>query len=96
MITPLTDAQKIKDQITHNLHTSNKFQSKQNSRLNNATGILSQMFIQNYIILNIVTVQVMAWNRANKFLSRLFKINHNNLKWYFLKYNTFTCNSLWY
>ena len=55
-----TDAEKIKDQITHNLHSSNKFQSKQNSRLNNATGILSQIFIQPYIILSIVTVQVMA------------------------------------
>ena len=40
----------------HNLHSSNKFQSKQNSRLNNATGILSQIFIQPYIILSIVTV----------------------------------------
>ena len=51
-----TDAEKIKDQIMHNLHSSNKFQSKQNSRLNNATGILSQIFIQHYIILSIVTV----------------------------------------
>ena len=51
-----TDAEKIKDQITYNLHSSNKFQSKQNSRLNNATSILSQFFIQLYIILSIVTV----------------------------------------
>ena len=47
---PFTDAEKIKDQITHNLHFSNKFQSKQNSILNKATGILSQIFIQPYII----------------------------------------------
>ena len=40
-----TDAEKIRDQIMHNLHSSNKFQSKQNSTLNNATGILSQIFI---------------------------------------------------
>ena len=53
---PFTDAKKIKDQITHNLNSSNKFQSKQNSKLNNATGILSQIFIQPYIILCIVTV----------------------------------------
>ena len=51
-----TDAEKIKDQIKHNLHSSNKFQSKQNSRLNNATGILSQIFFQPYIILSIITV----------------------------------------
>ena len=49
-----TDAEKIKDQITHNLHSSNEFQSKQDSRLNNATGILSQIFIQSYI--SLVTV----------------------------------------
>ena len=54
---PFTDAEKIKDQITHNLHSSNKFQSKQNSRLYNATGILSQIFIQPYISLSIVTVK---------------------------------------
>ena len=53
---PFTDAEKIKDQITHNLHSSNKFQSKQNSRVNNPTGILSQIFIQPYIILSIFTV----------------------------------------
>ena len=53
---PFADAEKIKDHITHNLHSSNKFQSKQNSGLNNATGILSQIFIQPYIILSIVTV----------------------------------------
>ena len=53
---PFTDAEKIKDQITHNLNSSNKFQSKQNSRLSNATGILSQIFIQPYITLSIVTV----------------------------------------
>ena len=47
---PFTDAEKIKDQITHNLHFSNKFQSKQNSILNKATSILSQIFIQPYII----------------------------------------------
>ena len=51
---PFIDAEKIKDEITHNLHSSNKFQSKQNSRLNNAASILSQIFIQPYIILNIV------------------------------------------
>ena len=38
----------------------------------------------------------MAWNRTIKFLSRLFKINHHNLKWYFLKYNIFAYNILWY
>ena len=57
---PFTDAEKIKDQIMHNLHSSNKFQSKENSRLNNATGIPSQIFIQPYIILSIFTVQVIA------------------------------------
>ena len=51
---PFTDAEKIKDQITHKLNSSNEFQSKQNSRLNNATGILSQIFIQPYI--SLVTV----------------------------------------
>ena len=54
---PVTDAEKTKDQITHNLRSSNKFQSKQNSALNNnATGILSQIFIHPHIILSIVTV----------------------------------------
>ena len=38
------------------LHSSNKFQSKQNATLNNATSILSQFFIQPYIILRIFTV----------------------------------------
>ena len=51
---PFTDAEKIKAQITRNLHSSNEFQTKQNSRLNNATGILSQIFIQPYI--SLVTV----------------------------------------
>ena len=41
---PFTVAEKIKDQLMHNLHSSNKFQSKQSSRLNNATSILSQIF----------------------------------------------------
>ena len=41
-----TDAEKIKDQITYNLHSSNKFQKRQNSTLNDATSILSQFLIQ--------------------------------------------------
>ena len=53
---PFTVAEKITDKITQNLHSSNKFQSKQNSTLNNATGILSQIFMQPYIILSIVTL----------------------------------------
>ena len=57
---PFTDTEKIKDQVTHNFHSSNKFQRKQNSRLNNATGILSQIFIQPYIITSIVAVFVTA------------------------------------
>ena len=49
---PFTDAEKIKDQITYNLHSSNKFESKQNSTLNNATSIPSQFLNQPYIILS--------------------------------------------
>ena len=51
-----TDAEKIKDQISYNVNSSNKFQRKQNSTLNDATSILSHFLIQPYIILSIVTV----------------------------------------
>ena len=38
----LIDTEKIHEEITYNFHSSNKFQRKQNSTLNDATSILSQ------------------------------------------------------
>ena len=45
----IIDAEKIKNQITYTLHSSNKFQKRQNSTLNDATSILRKLLIQPYI-----------------------------------------------